>query len=184
MTPASRFRRHRLVDERDLGVEARAAAGDHQAVKLWLRLLACSTQVEQVIRSRLHKRFGITLARFDCLAQLERVPEGLSMSALSRHMMVTGGNVTGLVQTLVADGWVERRPDPADGRSQIVALTARGRREFLAMAAEHEQWLQALFQGFEKTHASTLYEMLGRLRVHLVERTADEGAAARSRSAR
>jgi hypothetical protein len=90
----------------------RARSRDHSAVKLWLRLLACSTQIEQEIRSRLRERFGTTLPRFDYLAQLERHPEGLRMNALSRYLMVTGGNVTGLTDQLVAEGWVERLADP------------------------------------------------------------------------
>ena len=90
------FKLLRGLDEQNIGLEARAASDDHSAVKLWLRLLACSTQIEQEIRSRLRQRFATTLPRFDYLAQLERHADGLRMNALSRYLMVTGGNVTGL----------------------------------------------------------------------------------------
>src|SRR5574343_832123 len=135
------------LDEHQIGLEARAAHDDHLAVRTWLRLLSLTTQIEQEIRTRLRERFGTTLARFDYLAQLERHPEGLRMSALSRCLMVTGGNVTGLTTQLEADGLVARQPDPQDGRSWRVVLTAQGLEDFAAMAVEHEQWIRALFEG-------------------------------------
>ena len=173
----SRARHFRLVEslgEEGIGREARAVPDDHAALRLWLRLLSCSTQIEQEIRLRLRRRFGTTLPRFDFLAQLERHPDGLRMSALSRYLMVTGGNVTGLTDQLVADGYVERVPDAQDRRSLIVRLTPQGRQQFLAMAQEHEGWLAEMFRGFEPAHRDTLYELLGRLRLHL----AGQGAPA------
>jgi DNA-binding MarR family transcriptional regulator len=164
------FAQVHVVDDERLGAEARAQASDHSAVRLWLRLLACSTQVEQTIRTRLRERFGISLSRFDYLAQLERHPGGLRLNALSRNLMVTGGNVTLLTEQLVADGWITRATDTADRRSTIVSLTPWGRREFLRMAAEHEQWLVELFRGFDGAHRDALYEQLGRLRAHLTPR--------------
>ena len=155
------------LDAHRLGLETRAAQDDHLAVRTWLRLLSLTTQIEQEIRTRLRERFGTTLARFDYLAQLERHPEGLRMSALSRCLMVTGGNVTGLTTQLEAEGWVERLADPADGRSWRVRLTVNGRSRFQAMAAEHEQWLQRLFEGVPPREQQQLYELLGRARAHL-----------------
>jgi DNA-binding MarR family transcriptional regulator len=170
VSPRRHFAQVHVVDDERLGQEARAQSTDHSAVRLWLRLLSCSTQVEQVIRARLRERFGITLPRFDYLAQLERHPDGLRLNTLTRNLMVTGGNVTLLTEQLVADGWVERATDPADRRSTIVSLTSWGRREFLRMAAEHEQWLVTLFCGFDDVHRDALYEHLGRLRAHLAPR--------------
>ncbi len=167
------FARVHVVDDNSLGQEARAQSSDHSAVRLWLRLLSCSTQIEQEIRTRLRERFATTLPRFDYLAQLERHPEGLRMNALSRYLMVTGGNVTALTDQLLADGWVERIVDVADRRSAIVRLTGVGRRQFLRMAAEHEAWLVAMFDGFDGVHRDMLYEQLGRLRVHLADRPDD-----------
>ena len=154
----------RTPDGHTLGLEARAADDDHLAVRTWLRLLSLSTQIEQEIRTRLRERFGTSLARFDYLAQLERHPDGLRMSALSRCLMVTGGNVTGLTTQLEADGLVERQADPQDGRSWRVVLTARGREDFAAMAVEHEQWIRALFEGLPLPEQQQLYDLLGRLR--------------------
>lgn len=156
-----------VLDEQRIGLEARATPGDHLEVRLWLRLLACSMQIEQEIRSRLRERFGTTLARFDYLAQLERHPDGLRMSALSRYLMVTGGNVTGLTGQLVAEGWVERFPDPDDGRARRVRLTDGGRAKFRAMAAEHESWLAGMLTGFGRDREQLLLDLLGQLRAHL-----------------
>ncbi len=167
------FKLLRGLDEQSIGLEARAATDDHSAVKLWLRLLACSTQIEQEIRSRLRQRFATTLPRFDYLAQLERHADGLRMNALSRYLMVTGGNVTGLTDQLVAEGLVERLADPADRRSLIVRLTTAGRARFLEMAAEHEAWLVELFDGFDRDAKSSLYATLGQLRLHLAGKQAE-----------
>jgi DNA-binding MarR family transcriptional regulator len=167
------FKLVHVLGDATIGREARAQATDHSAVKLWLRLLACSAQIEQEIRTRLRQRFATTLPRFDYLAQLERHREGLRMNALSRYLMVTGGNVTGLTDQLVAEGFVERRPDPMDRRSSIVRLTPAGRRQFLRMADEHERWLIELFDGLDPQHKDQLYETLGRLRVHLAHKEAD-----------
>jgi DNA-binding MarR family transcriptional regulator len=161
-----------LLDDERIGIEARAHADDHLDTRVWLRLLACSTQIEQEISSRLRQRFGTTLPRFDYLAQLDRHPKGLRMSALSRYLMVTGGNVTGLTDQLVADGWVLRSPDPHDGRSWRVSLTPLGRREFAAMASEHERWLGELFAGFASADKRQLFDHLGQLRLHLASGTA------------
>ena len=132
-----------------LGHEARAGSGDHAVLKLWLRLLASSTQIENEVRRRLRERFDISLGRFDYLAQLHRAPAGLRMSELSRCLMVTGGNVTGLTDDLVRDGLVARESSPADGRAWIVRLTAAGKASFEAMASEHEKWIRELFAGLD-----------------------------------
>lgn len=157
----------RTPDGHTLGLESRAADDDHLAVRTWLRLLSLSTQIEQEIRTRLRERFGTSLARFDYLAQLERHPDGLRMSALSRCLMVTGGNVTGLTTQLEAEGLVERLPDPEDGRSWRVRLTPKGRGDFALMAAEHEGWLRGLFEGVPVGDQQQLYDLLGQMRAHL-----------------
>ena len=160
----------RSLDGHQLGLEARAVHDDHLAVRTWLRLLSLTTQIEQDIRTRLRERFGTTLARFDYLAQLERHPDGLRMNVLSRYLMVTGGNVTGLTDQLVGDGLVRRDDDPDDRRSYRVALTAKGRKHFAQMATEHERWLDELLGGLAHADKDALYGQLGRLRVHLAQR--------------
>lgn len=156
----------RAADE--LGQEARVQGADHATLKLWLRMLSCVTEIEAEIRGRLRERFGISLGRFDYMAQLHRHPKGLKMSELSRHMMVTGGNVTGLTDELEREGLVARESSPTDRRAWIVRLTAEGRRGFELMAREHERWILELFAGLDDKAVRQLHQHLGALRMHVV----------------
>ena len=113
-------------------------------LRLWLRLYAATSVIEREMRRFLRTRFATTLPRFDLMAALGRVPEGLSMGDLSRRLMVTGGNVTAVVDSLERDGLVARRQPASDRRTSYVALTARGRAAFAGMAREHEQWIDRL----------------------------------------
>ncbi len=149
----------------DAGHEARAADGDHASLRLWLRLLATSTQIETEIRRRLRSQFDTTLPRFDYLAQLHRHPEGLRMNELSRHLMVTGGSITGLTDQLEREGLVQREQSPQDRRAFVLRLTPAGRAAFEAMAAVHEGWVIELLGGLNANERSTLHGLLGRLRV-------------------
>ena len=155
-----------LTDAADdtLGREAGLSHDDHQAVRLWLRLMTCSTQIEQVIRTNLRTQFGTTLPRFDYLAQLSRFPQGLRMKTLSAYLMVTGGNVTGLTDQLVAEGWVERIADSEDRRSMIVRLTRDGKKQFVEMARSHEALLEQLLSPLSNKKTQELYDQLGALR--------------------
>ena len=165
---------HTLLSQaEELGVEARADRSDHAVLRLWLRLLASTNQVEAEIRKRLRERFDISLARFDYMAQLYRYREGLKMRALSRYLMVTGGNVTGLTDELERDGLVARETDPNDRRACIVRLTPKGRRSFETMAREHEAWIHELFGGLDAHAVAQVYDHLGALRLHLARPEAD-----------
>ena len=161
-----------LSDAEELGHEARAGQEDHAVLKLWLRMLASTTQIEAEIRKRLRERFDITLARFDYMAQLYRYKDGLKMRVLSRYLMVTGGNVTGLTDELEREGVVTRAPSPDDRRAWIVSLTPKGRRSFEAMASEHEQWILEMFSGLDMKTVRQLHSQLGQLRVHVMRNEA------------
>jgi DNA-binding MarR family transcriptional regulator len=154
------------------GLEAGLSRSDHLSLRLWLRLLSCSTDIETQIRRRLRREFGITLARFDYLAQLHRHPQGLRMNILSRHLMVTGGNVTGLTDELEKEGFVSREADPADRRSWRVSLTEPGIRAFEAMAQVHEAWVVELLGGVSPAEQKQLHDLLGRLRLTAEKATA------------
>ena len=144
--------------------ETRASAEDHMALRLWLRLLACTNLVEAPLRRRLREQFRGSLPRFDLMAQLDRQPGGMKMRELSRRLMVTGGNVTGLTDRLVAEGLVERHEDPVDRRACTVQLTMEGRRQFRAMARAHEAWVAELFGGLSAAQQKQLFELLGKLK--------------------
>ena len=155
----------RAVKRVDL--ETRLTDEHHQALKLWLRLLSCTNLVEAQVRNRLRTHFGTTLPRFDLLAQLERYPAGLKMSELSRRLMVSGGNVTGLTDQLEKEGLVARSDDPEDRRAYTVKLTASGRARFARMAAMHEQWVIELFAGLSSSEKTQVHRLLAKLKLHL-----------------
>jgi len=147
--------------------ETRTREDDHLALRLWLRLLSCTNRMEAPLRSRMRDQFGGSLPRFDLMAQLDRHPQGLKMRELSERLMVTGGNVTGLTDRLVAEGLVERRDDANDRRAITVRLTAEGKRQFRTMAAEHEGWIAELMGGMKATDQALLFDLLGRLKTAL-----------------
>jgi DNA-binding MarR family transcriptional regulator len=136
-------------------------------LKLWVRMLSCTVRVENTIRSRLRTTFGITLPRFDLMAQLERHPDGLRMGELSKRMMVTGGNVTGIADQLEREELVARVPDPQDGRAFMLKLTPRGRTVFAQMAAVHEGWVADLFRDIPSDDKATMIALLDTLKKHL-----------------
>jgi DNA-binding MarR family transcriptional regulator len=157
------------ADTRPIDAETRATSDDHHALRLWLRLYACTSLVESRVRRRLQTRFGTTLPRFDLMAQLDRSPQGLRMSELSSRLMVTGGNVTGLTDSLEGEGLVVRESDGADRRALRVKLTREGRRVFRAMATEHERWIAELFAGLSAREARSLAERLHTLKQHILD---------------
>jgi DNA-binding MarR family transcriptional regulator len=136
---------------------------EHLSLRLWLRLLSCTNTIESRARTRLREEFATTLPRFDLMAQLERSPEGLKMSELSRRMMVTGGNVTRLTDQLEAEGLVARGGS-ADRRVYQVSLTARGRLAFAAMARRHEAWIVDMFAALSHEERTQLYALLAKLK--------------------
>lgn len=148
-----------------IGHEGRATDDDHQSLRLWLRLLSCTNQLEGELRRRLHQQFGMSLSRFDYLAQLHRHAKGLSMSALSSYLMVTGGSVTGLTNELVKEGLVTREVDESDRRSFTLRLTPAGRKSFERIAAAHESWVVSLFAGLGVGDRDRLSDLLGQLRM-------------------
>lgn len=134
---------------------------DHtRELRLWLRLLTCTNMIESEIRRRLRERFDVTLPRFDLMAQLDKAPDGLSLGEISRRMMVSNGNVTGLVERLAEDGLVERRASDTDRRSTFVRLTDAGHAAFAEMAAEHAEWIGDLFTDLSPADIEGLLEHL------------------------
>jgi DNA-binding MarR family transcriptional regulator len=142
-----------------------AASVDKEPLRLWLRLFATTSQIAVEIAARLRKRFGISLAQFDYLAQLYRSGDAdVAMSELGRRLMVTSGNVTGLTDRLERRGWVVRERAAHDRRTQYVRLTADGRARFEAIAAEHQHWVQELTGGLDPEARRALFTLLGLLK--------------------
>jgi len=143
------------------------AGAEHLEIRIWLRLLGCSSRIESALQRRIVGTFGISLARFDLLAQIERAGGVLTMSDASRRMMVTNGAITGLADRLVDEGFVVREPHPSDRRTILIRLTEPGRVRFLAMACEHESWTVALLSGLDPALKERLFASLGALKRQL-----------------
>lgn len=149
-----------------LDLETRAQKGDHQALRLWLRLLSCTVQIENKVRLRLRREFNMTLPRFDLMAQLERSP-GLRMNELSQRLMVSGGNVTGITDQLERQHLVTREDCPGDRRAFTVRLTFNGSKLFREMAVRHEQWIIELLGGLSRDEREAMIKGLGKLKCHI-----------------
>lgn len=141
---------------------AHAPPGHKDELRLWLRLLTCTTLVEGEVRARLRRDFDTTLPRFDLMAALDRAKGGMTLGDISRRMMVSNGNVTGLAARLEAEGLVERRARPGDRRAQLLRLTAKGRRDFARQSAAHEAWIAELLAGLTPEERAALFRLLGR----------------------
>jgi DNA-binding MarR family transcriptional regulator len=151
----------------NMDLETRLRQDHHQSLKLWLRMLSCTVMIEDEIRNRMRTEFDITLPRFDLMAQLERHPDGLRMGELSKRMMVTGGNITGITDQLEQEKLVVRVADNRDRRAYSVKLTAAGHKAFASMASVHEAWVAELFSGLDVEQKTQMISMLSMVKVHL-----------------
>ena len=140
--------------------ETRLVESDHHSLKLWLRLLTCSSLIEKKVRDELRLSFDMTLPRFDFLAQLERAPDGLTMGELSKRMMVSGGNISGIAAQLADEGLIDRCHVPNNRRTFIVTLTQKGRDEFETIAKAHERWVIEMLGRLDQDDVSQLMNLL------------------------
>jgi DNA-binding MarR family transcriptional regulator len=160
-----------------------AGSGRHKNLRMWLRLLTCTMLIETKIRMQLERHFSVTLPQFDLMAQLDRVPDGLTMSALSERLMVSNGNVTGIVARLVADKLVERQAAKTDRRSFVVRLSPRGSLIFRKMADKHEGWINQMFEQLPEADIASLMQLLAKTK-HSVRSTIPEEAPRKVTSSR
>lgn len=155
------------VTEAILDSETRGREDHHGALRLWLRILACTNLIENKLRNSLREEFDSTLPRFELLAQLERHPQGLRMGDLSKLMMVSGGNVTGIATQLEKEGMIKRIVAANDRRSLRVLITPKGNKAFKRMAQLHEQWITSMFACLSDSEVSQLMHILGALKQSL-----------------
>ncbi len=134
---------------------------DHkQELRVWLRLFACTTLIENEIRRRLREQFEFTLPRFDLLAQLDKAEDGLVLGEVSRRLMVSPGNITAITERLMESGYITRLPAPSDRRIQIIRMTHAGRAAFRTMADAHSEWISELFAGLSPEDLEVLKDKL------------------------
>jgi len=154
--------------------ESGVSSADGLELRVWLRLLTCANLIETGVRQKLHQAHAMTLPRFDILAQLHRADGALSMGELSRRLMVSNGNVTGLIEKLVNEGLVERKASPGDRRVQMVSLTAKGRRSFEDVARAHRGWIAGMMDGLGRDDLAALHALLARLKQSVLDDTTRE----------
>ncbi len=135
-------------------------------LRLWLRLLRAARGIEVELRERMRVAFGVTLPKFDVMSALDRKGSGMTMTELSRFLMVSNGNVTGIIDRLVAEGMVVRTVHEADRRATFVKLTREGAEQFTAMAKAHEVWVNEILAGFSREDSEALVGLLDELRAH------------------
>ncbi len=131
-----------------------------EAIRTWLRLLSCEGSVEQRVRSLFRNHFNVTLPQFDVLSELEHAGQPLTMSQLSTELMVSNGNVTGVIDRLEKANLVSRSRADHDRRIQYIQLTATGRKEFKEMAIHHERWVAELFSDLSLKDMKELQKLL------------------------
>ncbi|PSH57595.1 MarR family winged helix-turn-helix transcriptional regulator [Phyllobacterium sophorae] len=147
-------------DQRSSAATSPSPALVKQSLRVWLKMLKATKHVEATVREKLRIEFDTTLPRFDVMAALYRFEEGLKMSELSSALRVSNGNVTGIIERLVADGAVLRVPVAGDKRAMLVRLTHKGREEFAKMAAAHQLWINEIFGSLSPDTTARLISML------------------------
>ena len=148
------------VTDQEISTDAVDTSIEKQKLRIWLRLLKVSRNIEAELRERFRLEFASTLPRFDVLAALDRAPQGLKMSQLSSVLKVSNGNVTGIIDRQVNDGLVVRAPVGGDKRAMMVKLTEQGQAHFSDMAKAHSQWLNELMSDIDQNDAAVLIELL------------------------
>jgi DNA-binding MarR family transcriptional regulator len=159
-------------------VRRRSEPASNQKLRLWLRLLRVSRAVEIELRDRLRVAFGVSLPKFDVMAALERKRSGMTMTELSRYLMVSNGNVTGIIDRLAREGIVVRFAHAGDRRATFVRLTPKGQQQFAAMAAAHAEWVAEILSGFGADETEDLLALLTALTTQVRDVARPVGGAA------
>jgi len=137
------------------------------ALRIWLRLLTSSQLIEKRVRGRFRVEFDTTLPRFDVMAALAREPEGQTMGDVSRWLLVSSGNITGIIARLQEDGLVTRSRHADDRRTHLVRLSTTGREEFKRLSLTHEKWIRNMLSGMTREEMATLDKLLTKVKVSL-----------------
>ena len=143
------------------------------ALRIWLRLLTSAQLIEQQVRGRFRTEFDTTLPRFDVMAALARNPDGQTMGDISDWLLVSSGNITGIISRLENDGLVTRTRSAGDRRTHLVRLSRKGKEEFGRMSSAHEKWIKNLLSGMTRKEMATLDELLTKVKVSLAEEDAE-----------
>lgn len=107
----------------------------------------------------------INQTQFNLLAQLDLNPEGIRAGELSRRTIVTGSNVTVVVDDLVERGFVKRVAAPEDRRVAVIQLTPKGKAAFDRWAPVHAEWIAAIFKDLPVRRKRDLIAALDELKL-------------------
>jgi DNA-binding MarR family transcriptional regulator len=152
-----------------------STGGPKLKLRLWLRLLRTTRGIENELRERLRVQFDVTLPQFDVMAALARLDTepkrdaGMTMSELSRFLMVSNGNVTGIIDRLVTDGLVHRAAKVGDRRTSLVRLTATGVAYFDTLATAHNAWVAELLSKLNPSDAERMMAQLGAIDLSAIQ---------------
>lgn len=113
--------------------------------RIWLSVLSIESNIFSKLNGALSAQFGISVAKFEFLAQIERYPDGISLSQISANLKVTSGNVSGLVRRLLADGLITKTMSLEDRRSFIAKFTPEGKELFDKANILHAETLAHCF---------------------------------------
>ena len=138
-----------------------------RALRVWLGLLTSSQLIEKRLRGRFRTEFNTTLPRFDVMAALAREPMGQTMGDISRWLLVSSGNITGIIYRLEEDDMVNRVRSTNDRRTHLVKLSRKGREEFKRLSLAHEKWIKKMLSGMTRKEMATLDELLTKVKVSL-----------------
>ncbi|MGH1477504.1 MAG: MarR family winged helix-turn-helix transcriptional regulator [Geminicoccales bacterium] len=147
-----------------------SASTSKERLRLWLKLLKASRLIEDEIRRRLRNELNSTLPRFDVMSALDRSPDGLKMSEISKRLRVSNGNITGIVDKLTEEALTLRVAVPGDRRAHLVRLTPKGHAHFAEHAATHEAWIDEILGGLDAGDIEGMIQRLDHLSDRLEER--------------
>ena len=124
----------------------------------WLYMMRVSNKIHRSSADRLAE-YGLTAAQFDVLAHLS-VKGGISQQALSERLLVTKGNVVGLIDRMERRGLLSRCNHPEDRRLNLLNLTEEGKELAARVVPAHEEFIQQQMQGLSAEEQRTLHVLL------------------------
>lgn len=150
-----------------------------QSLRLWMNMVACSKLIEARIRRNFESEYETTLPRFDVLATLDHAYNmgvaGLTMGELSKRLLVSNGNVTGIVERLHNEGYLSKTKQESDGRRHIVTLSKKGKKYFDTLAQAHEKWVDDILASLDEKQMAHLIEPLVQLKKNITQTNGQKG---------
>ena len=139
--------------------------------RTWLSLVRCFSSIERVLMQHFADEYNSSLPRYDVLTALALSPGGLTMGELASMLMVTKGNITGVVRRLKTDGLVRKVTSKVDRRVQSVTISAKGKRLWDKMHADYDRIISEILSGQSNKDLRALARFLEQTRVAVLKQT-------------